>query len=269
MAPNPEGPTNELATVALFRSLEDHSVLAFLWNYTCHPVAAQPADAVSPDYPGSVRDELRSIYGNVPVIFAQGFCGDIRPRLTTIERAGLIERLKHGARLAFSGPRFESSPEGEWTRWSNSLAKHVASIVERPAVLVDEPKSVSVSASSLPLERIFSGICPDKPLTIQIVRLGGSLEIVAVSAEPSVGWCAIFDRVMPPEPGLIRIYAGYLGAAFGYLPTNRQIPEGGYEVKGFQRLFGLDGNFKAPETEASVERCVRNCATKLDKFNAA
>jgi len=269
MAPNPEGPTNELATVALFRNLEDHSVLAFLWNYTCHPVAVQPTDAVSPDYPGRVRDELRSKYGNVPVVFAQGFCGDIRPRLTTIEQAGLIERLKHGARLAFSGPRFEPSPEGEWTRWSNSLAKHVTSIVERPAVLIDEPKSVSVAASSLPLGRIFSGTCPDKPLAIQIVRLGGSLEVVALSAEPSVGWCAILDRAVPPEPGLLRLYAGYLGAAFGYLPTTQQIPEGGYEVQGFQRLFGLYGNFKAHDIEADVARCLRICVSQLHELMLA
>ncbi len=64
---------------------------------------------------------------------------------------------------------------------------------------------------------------------------------------------------MPPAPqGWIRLYAGYLGALFGYLPTAAQIPEGGYEVEGFQPLFGLSGHFEADRIGAAVVGCVRN-----------
>jgi hypothetical protein len=72
-----------------------------------------------------------------------------------------------------------------------------------------------------------------------------------------VEWQRILDQAIPVEPGRIRLYAGYLGALFGYLPTAAQIPEGGYEVEGFQPLFGLSGRFLSDRIGGAVESCVR------------
>lgn len=102
-------------------------------------------------------------------------------------------------------------------------------------------------------------------LEAQIVRLGEELEIVALSAEPSVEWQRIFDQTFPVPPGRIRLYAGYLGALFGYLPTTSQIPEGGYEVAGFQPFFGLSGGFNSVRIGAAVTGCVDRAFEDLER----
>jgi hypothetical protein len=51
---------------------------------------------------------------------------------------------------------------------------------------------------------------------------------------------------------------GYLGSVFGYLPTAAQVAEGGYEVEGFQPLFGLSGHFESSRIEEVVSACVKS-----------
>jgi hypothetical protein len=102
-------------------------------------------------------------------------------------------------------------------------------------------------------------------LTAQILRIGKNLEIVALSAEACVGWEAILDRALPVSKPRIRLYAGYLGALFGYLPTAAQIAEGGYEVTGFQPLFGLSGQFLTERIEAAVVGCVNDAMADLGR----
>jgi hypothetical protein len=81
--------------------------------------------------------------------------------------------------------------------------------------------------------------------------------LVALSAEVTVEWEAILDREAPVRDGILRLYAGYLGALYGYLPTAVQIREGSYEVKGFQPLFGLSGHFDAEKIIPAVADCVK------------
>ena len=66
----------------------------------------------------------------------------------------------------------------------------------------------------------------------------------ALSAEPTLAWQRILDDAAPRAAQAIRLYTGYLGDVFGYLPTAKQVREGGYEVNGFQSLFGTIGPFR-------------------------
>jgi hypothetical protein len=61
----------------------------------------------------------------------------------------------------------------------------------------------------------------------------------------------------------LRLYAGYLGALYGYLPTPDQIREGGYEVTGFQSLFGLSGHCDAKKIVPTVADCVKRAFDEL------
>ena len=79
----------------------------------------------------------------------------------------------------------------------------------------------------------------------------------------------ILDEAVPIPSGRIRLYAGYLGALFGYLPTAAQIPEGGYEVEGFQPLFGLSGRFEPGSIGAAVSGCVRGAFEDLERKSAS
>lgn len=127
------------------------------------------------------------------------------------------------------------------------------------------PESLQCGSARLALDTFFSGSTPAKALSVQIVRIGEQLEIVALSAEVTVPWQGILDSAIPPPAGGIRLYAGYAGALFGYLPTATQVAEGGYEVEGFQPLFGLSGHFEADRIEAAVIGCVRNAFEDLER----
>lgn len=257
MAPNAKAPTDERVTILLLRDVNDGAVPAALWHYTCHPTAVTPHNAVSPDYPGTVRRALRSRFGEIPLVFIQGFCGDIRPNLRASGKQGLWKRIKRVAKTLLVGPEFETPTSDEWARWGGDLAETVLAIAEGPISKVVAPERLAVGWSTNPLEDFFTGTLTDKPLTVQVFQIGGTVELVALSAEVNVEWNAILDKAIPVGAGITRLYAGYLGATFGYLPTASQVPEGGYEVEGFQPLFGLAGVFDDDRIEPVVVGCVR------------
>ena len=264
-SPNPSGPKNEEATVALFRRADDGQVLGVLWHYTCHPTAVVPVDVISADYPGQVRRALRARFGEIPCVFAQGFCGDIRPNITVSQKPGWPKRLRGMFRTLASGPMFELPSADDWTRWSRSLAAGVCDIARGSPVKTFSITSLQTGSAEIPLGDFFTGSTPDKRLVVQMVRIGEELEIVALSAEVTVEWQRILDEAMPAPEGPIRLYAGYLGALYGYLPTAAQVPEGGYEVQGFQPLFGLSGCFEPASIGSAVAGCVKTAFENLQR----
>jgi hypothetical protein len=258
MAPEPKGMTDELATVLLLRAADGGQAIGVIWHYTCHPTAVVPDNVVSSDYPGAVRRALRARFGEIPCLFAQGFCGDISPnKRAATARPGFGEQLRLLARKAISGPTFPTPAAGEWTRWSENLAAGIVAIATDAPGKAGSSASLAIGSAHIPLGSFFRGTAPDKPLTVQVVRLGDSIELVALSAEVTVEWQGILDRELPAQAGRIRLYAGYLGALFGYLPTPAQIREGGYEVEGFQPLFGLSGHFDEEAIIPAVMGCVQ------------
>jgi hypothetical protein len=263
-APNPSGPRDERVTVALLRKADDGQTLGIIWHYTCHPTAVVPENVISADYPGAVRRALRQRLGELPCVFVQGFCGDVRPNMAISKKAGLRERIRRIIRTIISGPLFATPSVEDWVHWSRSLAARVCDIAQGQAAETLSPASLQTGSASIALDAFFSGSTPDKMLTAQVVRLGEELELVALSAEPSVEWQRILDEAFPVPSGRIRLYAGYLGALFGYLPTAAQVPEGGYEVEGFQPLFGLSGYFESASIGSAVKGCVKNALEDLE-----
>ena len=213
-------------------------------------------DVISADYPGAVRHALRERFGEIPCIFAQGFCGDIRPNIEVSQKPGWRDRLRRGLRTIASGPMFDDPSAEDWARWSQSLTAGVCDIAQGDPVTTFSPTSLQTGSAGIPLGDFFKGSTPAKMLAAQVVRIGEELEIVALSAEATVEWEPILDEAVPAPSGRIRLYAGYLGALFGYLPTAAQVPEGGYEVEGFQPLFGLSGRFE-PDSDWPRRRRVR------------
>jgi hypothetical protein len=264
-APNPSAPKDERATVALLRK-SSGEIASLIWHYTCHPTAVVPDHVISADYPGAVRRALRERFGDIPCVFAQGFCGDIRPNIkTAARRSGWHERLRRMIRLIASGPLFVPASADEWTRWSQSLAEGVCGIAQGKPVTTFSPANLQTGSTKIPLGDFFTGSIPDKMLAAQVVRIGEELEIVALSAEPSVEWQRTLDEAVPVRSGCVRLYTGYLGALFGYLPTAAQIPQGGYEVEGFQPLFGLSGHFKADRIGPAIAGCVSDAFEDLER----
>jgi hypothetical protein len=266
MAPNPQGATDERVTVLLLRNVDDGKVIGVIWHYTCHPTAVIPDNVVSSDYPGVVRRALRQRFGEIPCVFVQGFCGDIRPNMRrSTQSTDFRNRVRRMIRTLASGPAFPAPAAGEWGRWSGDLAAKVVAIAQAPSGNISSPTTLATGSASIPLGGFFKGSVPDKTLAVQVVRLGDVIELVALSAEATLEWQAIIDREIPAQNGRIRLYAGYLGALFGYLPTAVQIPEGGYEVEGFQPLFGLSGTFDTEKITPAIIDCVKQAVAGLER----
>jgi len=267
-APNPTGPRDERVTVVLLREADNGQVLAVLWHYCCHPTAVVPQNVISADYPGTVRAAMRERFGDIPCIFVQGFCGDIRPNIRISHHIGWRERARRMIGAAVSGPSFARPTAEEWMRWSRSLATAVCEIAQGSPSKAFSPTHLRTGSAQIPLSDFFAGTAPDKPLAVQVIAFGEELEMVALSAEACIGWQRVLDEAAPLAPGRIRLYAGYLGALFGYLPTAEQVPEGGYEVEGFQPLFGLSGSFLDHRIGPAVAGCVKRAIEDLEQAKA-
>ena len=78
-----------------------------------------------------------------------------------------------------------------------------------------------------------------KKLAIRRIEFG-NLAIVGLSAEAVVDYLDKVQSIVDPK---VAIPVGCIDDTYGYLPTEAMVPDGGYEVDGFQQFFGLDGKF--------------------------
>lgn len=77
---NAEGSADDTVGVVRVSNADDHSTIATVINYACHPTTlAWDNTLISPDYPGAMRDVVESAT-DAPCFFIQGASGDIGPR---------------------------------------------------------------------------------------------------------------------------------------------------------------------------------------------
>ncbi len=74
----------------------------------------------------------------------------------------------------------------------------------------------------------------------------GPIRIKAVSAEIASDYASFAGGADP-----LTFLTGCAGQVFGYIPTDQQIPEGGYEVDDFVPAFSITGTFQT-EIEAKI-----------------
>ena len=251
-APNPDGPRNE-AIHSLRVSRADGSPLAFVWSYACHPVGfPRPLD-VTAEYPGRARRGIRAITeSNLPVLFWQGFAGDVRPPELD-RRTSLASRAKR----FLLGPRFGRFSAEEWERWVDSLASRVVAIASLPSgMLVDGP--VRARRIAKPLSDFVLGAPTEAEVVFHRVMLGSDVAVVGVAAEVVTEYGALVEATFDTT---INIPVGYIDEVYGYLPTERMLHEGGYEARWFLAPFALKGPLN-PAIEESCAAALRELAAE-------
>lgn len=243
LGPNPNGDRDESVRILEF-SKRSGKPSAVIWNYACHPTDFPGPLQVSAEYPGIVRSRLRSEFGDIPILFLQGFSGDVRPpfsgRSTGI--AGLVRRL-------LVGPQFRKPLRREWEKWSNSLAESVASFA-RSAPRSLQINSLILKRVQVPEHEFAAGGSGNKSLIWHLIDCGG-FRIVGINAEPVVKYRRLLEESLSGEPLLT---VGCLDQPICYLPSDNMIPERGYEVEGFRSLLNFDGRFRNRLQDAIVRR---------------
>lgn len=206
------------------------AIRGIIVHAVCHPVTL-PRDAAGADFPGVVRARLQDRYGpHVPVLFLQGHCGDVRPRLVH-EPAGFRDNVIE----TLIGPRFRDSHAGD------TEAVGIA-IADAAAIAIAEAKELEPSLGSahvrIPLED-DTGAPVGRELDVTAWRIAPELQIVASSGEMLSGLASQDPRVLS---------VGYANGMVGYVAPEKEYAGGGYEIDGFLKPFGLKRRF-SPDTE--------------------
>ena len=242
--PNPNGDRDESVRILEFAK-PNGEPSAVIWNYACHPTDFPGFLQVSAEYPGIVRSRLRSQLGDIPVLFLQGFSGDVRPPFS-----GRSAGIAGFARRVLVGPQFRQPLRREWEEWSNSLAESVASFARSPGRTL-QIDSLLIRRVEVPENEFAAGGSGDKSLIWHLIDCGG-FRIVGINAEPVVEYRRLLEKSFSGKEPLLTV--GCLDQPICYLPTDNMIPEQGYEVEGFRSLFNFDARFQNQLQDSVIRR---------------
>lgn len=216
----------------------DGRTLAIVWSLACHPTKYPFPHSITADFVGVVRRRLRVMTGaDTPVLFLQGFSGDVSPDTGPIP----VRSLRALARVVFLGRNFPDFAPDAWTRWTLDLSEAAANVFHQMRSASANPVAGDIFArqADVPLADIIVGDpAAQDACAFRRIRLGDAIDIVAVAAEVSNGLAGAV-----PFPGAVTV--GCAGDCFGYWPTDRQRKEGGYEGGRFVQSFGKKGRLKS------------------------
>lgn len=236
MYPNYQGPKDD--NIHLLKLLDnDGNVKMALWNYACHPVGYPHLSRVTAEYVGMMRQELRNHFNNqqLPVVFLIGFAGNLKPDLTPVTHTRWKDILGYIFQL---GPKFIRFPNtANYRAWNELLWKEV-----KQALGDCKPSKTSALMTTqydLPLSEIIGD--SNHKVHFKKMQLTDDVQLIGISAEVLTEYSAIINELFN-SPHAINI--GCLAGTKIYLPTDKQVKEGGYEVHGFRHKFGIEGSFK-------------------------
>ena len=224
MAPHPRGHVDDLAR-SVTLSVGDRP-LAVLWGVSCHPVCSPDPRQLSACFVGAVREHVRDSWSapDLPVLFVQGFSGDVRPASMT-RRApkgfrSLARYLMGGAR------RFVPQSNNEYSAWCATLSARVLQSLDRANISTPNAPLFGITRTS----RQPPGWV--RPFEGTRVDLSADISILAVNAE------VVSERISSMESIAPHVLpAGCADEVIGYWPTNRMLRQRGYEGCTSQELF--------------------------------
>jgi hypothetical protein len=212
---NPRGPADR--TVPVLRAESPDGMLrAVVFGAATHNTTlGSSCYEICGDYAGFAQENLERKYPGVQAMFMLGCAGDSDPYPRTapkmpVDRAMEYAR-QHGAELSrevervLGGTPFDGSGQGGKLK------------------PVRGPLRVAYGTTDLPLEA--GG---DVTGRVAVWQFGEDLTLVALAGEVVVDYVALIERALGPT----RLWvSAYSNDVFGYLPSARLVPEGGYETR--------------------------------------
>lgn len=246
MAPNAAGPVDPAVSVIRF-STPSGATKAVLVHHACHPTTSDD-NVVSSEFPG-VATELveRELGGGTVAAYLQGCCGDVRPALVrdgAFYRGSDADVRSLGGRLAsvvlsvLDGPMTECAPGTLGCKGTTVSLP----LQEPPGRIELEEQSLRedvVGEWSRLLLREPERLRRCVPLEMVLLNLADGLSLLAINGEAVVEYGLAVKRrfggrVLPLP---------YSNGMVGYLPTARQVAEGGYEARDSVFYFRLPAPF--------------------------
>jgi hypothetical protein len=248
-------------TVSVLRVEEETGrPLACWFSHATHPVVmGNQNTGISAEWPGAAAAALSQLL-ECPAVFAQGCCGDVNPvRRGDHAVARSVGRELAGAALAAWERAEPLASRGLAAALETvSLPQQKPSVHEAEAALEEARERLrAVEAECAGSEEAERGRkleipremlawaedylaaaradgCPAVRMDVQALRIG-DLALVATGAETFIEIGQEIQR-RSPFPRVVAL--GYSNGCFGYLPTAKAFPLGGYEVDAAFKYYG-------------------------------
>ena len=253
MRPNAQGCCNPDLWVM---DLQSESGRAIIYSHGCHPVLVYGFawNSLSADYVGVSRRRLASKSGaTTHRQFIQGLAGNVRPRVVADFKANVFRKPTCGD-VERTGEDLAKSVLEALGTSGDPVELELASASGRVIVAQDPSRMPSrdqwheFSRSDDELrrnlglywgERLDSGLPPVRGVVFEVglLRLAEGQEIAWLGGEPVAEWQAVVRAALGNED--LAVW-GYCQDVPCYLPTDRLLPEGGYEVV-MSRWYNKDG----------------------------
>jgi hypothetical protein len=145
------------------------------------------------------------------------------------------------AAVILNGPAFVGFTPREYTKWMDGIAKCAREALDQAAHTRPMVTELLIRRTSIKLAALgLSGETDE--VIFHSFELDDKLSVVGISAEVCWEYAALLRSALA---GKTIWPVGYIDSVYGYLPTKAMLAEGGYEVKGFMRSFGIVGEFVA------------------------
>lgn len=224
------------ATVADFVNARGQ-VLGSIVVFPCHPVAQMGLELISPDFVGPLRNEYRlnsSARADTPFVFLQGSSGDLNPWIKArFSRSRVIEFLDR----VLNGEMFFPFTESELSDWTRQrVIELMGPALPQDHILIQSNRGVlSSQIMKIPLGGFLQSAEKLETRKIEVHGISvESLRIVGISAE--LTWALRSDLQESLNGSEL---VGCIRDSFGYLSSERQENEGGYESFGHQESFSI------------------------------
>jgi neutral ceramidase len=283
MRPNPKGPIAEKLWVLKLTPL-DGTAPAVIFSYACHPVIVYTyaGNAISADFPGFARTELRKALGEKTHLqFVQGLAGDVRPRaLANIEKNSFRSAKPDDAPNV--GKQLASDVMSALKSQPKTLNVNLAAALERPFLPRDAappraqyeqllanakgPRQANIAKYWLQRYDTGIGFSKGDAWPTGLIRLADNQWICYLAGEPCVEWGPKISEWLAPRD---IVFFGYSQETITYLPTAELLPEGGYEVLECNRARGSSCAQFAPGINDSIHHSLMRQLSAIEIVHTA
>jgi hypothetical protein len=242
-APYDEGETCDALPICVFRR-GGGEIVSLLFSVACHPSMIYERE-FSAGYPGAAARRINEHFGTEGAMFLQGCGGDAKPRPIAAGEDhwshGSWEDMEEAGRVV--AERVVRRVEDGLTEVEPELATCRMNLffpllhapgrteleAERDAPEASEDRRAWARDMLHRLDR--EGRLPDAVgIDLHAIQLGRGLRLIGLEAEV-VG--ALGNLIMQEYEGGVTFPLGYTDGTQIYLPSDRMLPEGGYEVESY------------------------------------
>lgn len=266
--PSFEAPVYDTIPFVLFKDTRGQ-LICFLFSVSCH-LSTMGGTVISADYPGAAIPLLDKHLGGTVSLFLQGCGGDTKARV-----------IANGAKDDTGRISWRSGTGKDIEEAGQMVASEIISALDTGLTVIEPrivtgltelhwPLGKAPTRTELETElksdydlrrhwaqrqllRLDRGetLTPFAPVLVQAIRLGRDLRLIALEGEPVGGFARLIEQWCNSG---FTFPLGYSNGQGLYLPIEKMIPEGGYEVESAYE-YGFPANL-APGYEALLSRTI-------------